>query len=123
MRDADRNSRDIVPRILGEGYISQTLGYLLPQLLISRGAPLEYGFYLYQPSTNNIQLRMDELTRGSGGGWVVTTSYPESGTESSAAYTDDGELIASENANGSRWEPSSLQELIDLWRSKGLPLD
>lgn len=115
----------IKPVIQGDGYISRVESFLLPQLLIHGAAPADYGFYVYQSDTGNIRLRRDELAQppDSPNVWKITTKLKEDGKPMVSLFTRKGEFVRTEMPDGSRWEPTTLNQLVKLWREKNLPLD
>lgn len=118
-------AKGIKPFVPPEGYLSQVETLLLPQLLIKGGIPGDYGFYTYQPEFENIRFRKDSLDRpdGPGGPWKVTTTLVEDRSPQISLFTETGDLIRTELADGRRWEPIELDRLFRLWRSKNLPTE
>ena len=55
--------------------------------------------------------------------WKVSTRLSEDKAPMISYFTDKGQLLRTEMSDGSYWEPTSLQELAKLWKSKGLPVD
>ncbi len=113
------------PMIQGNGYISQTLSYLLSNMLAQHADPGEYGSYSYNSSSSAITLRWDvvehpedtpDLIR------VVTKASSDTPPIVSL-YNKDGDLLRVRLSNGRVWEPIELDRLIALWQKKGLPLD
>ncbi len=115
----------IKPVIQGDGYISRVQSFLLPQLLVKGGIPADYGFYVYQSDTGNIRLRRDELSQPSDSPnvWRISTKLKEEGKPMVSLFNKKGELVRTEMPDGSRWEPTTLNQLVKLWREKNLPLD
>ncbi len=117
--------KTIQPQIMGEGYISRVESYLLPQLLVRKGVPLEYGFYAYQSQAERITLRKDSLERPKSDSlpWKLTTRLAEGMPETTSYYQPDGTLTKGDAGTGIVSEIIPLTELIDLWKKKGLPMD
>lgn len=115
----------IKPMIQGDGYISRVESFLLPRILIRGGVPADYGFYVYQSDTANIRLRRDELSQPSDAPnvWKISTKLKEDAKAMVSIYNSKGEFIRTEMPDGSRWEPTTLDKLVKLWREKNLPLD
>lgn len=122
------NSKPVHATIPPEGYICRVEHYLLPQILVKQKVLSDFGFYSYQHEDKQIKMRRDALTQADKNGKVfeLTTSLRSMGGEKSLVQTtrirDTGELIETRLADGSVWEPSSVQRLLELWRSKGLPV-
>lgn len=118
-------SKVVKPVLQGEGYISRVESYLMPQLLIRSGIATEYGFYAYQSADEKIMLRRDIVEQPSDrpGMWRVTTRLSEDKPPQVSIFNERGVHIRTELADGTVWEPISLQKLGELWRSKGLPME
>lgn len=118
-------SRSIQPVLQehGEGYISQVETYLLPQLLMLKQVAGEYGFYTYQSQSGSVSLRRDTLRQDpkAVGAWTLETIFREGGTPQKSVYTEDGRLVRSVLEDGRIWEPMDADELLRLWKKKGLP--
>jgi hypothetical protein len=120
-----QSPKSIKPTISGEGYISRVESFLLPQLLVRKQMPAIYGFYTYQTQSERITLRRDELKQpeNDNQAWMLTTRLMESQPELLAMYNTDGTLLTSDMGNKIIAEPSTVQELNSLWKSKGLPMN
>jgi len=115
----------VKPSLQSEGYVSRAEALLLPQLLIRSGVATDYGFYGYQPDAEAVRLRRDTLEQPieTPGLWRLTTKLGEDKPVQVSLYNAQGELIRTEMADGTIWEPTTLDALKRLWQSKGLPLD
>jgi hypothetical protein len=112
------------PSIQGEGYVSQVEALILPQLLLRSEVMAEHGYYAYQSQATTIRLRRDLLEELPGNqGWRITTRLTEDRPAQVSYFRTNGELIRTELPDGSVWEPTTLQKLEQLWRTKGLPMD
>jgi hypothetical protein len=111
-----------------EGYLSRVEHYLLPQILVKKGVLTDFAFYSYQHEDSQIRLRRDTFAQADKAGKVfeLTSSLRSvAGAKSFLQTTrlrSTGELIETRVADGSVWEPASIQRLLDLWKSKGLPV-
>jgi hypothetical protein len=121
----DGVSRSVSPMIAGEGYLSRVESYLLPQILARKGVQSDFGFYTYQHDGEKISLRRDSFSAEGTGGKVyqLRTRVNEKSGWQTMRLRSTGELIELRDADGKVWEPTTLDKLKDLWRSKGLPLD
>ncbi|MCK6475572.1 MAG: hypothetical protein L6Q35_01935 [Phycisphaerales bacterium] len=119
------NGSVIEPLIETNGYISRVESYLLPQVLIRTGLPGDYGFYVFQSDTGNIRLRRDLVSQPADrpDAWVIETRLNEDARKQVSVYTSTGTLISSTLPDGTAWEPTQLDRLAKLWRTKGLPME
>lgn len=115
----------ISPLIQGEGYVSQTLTYMLGNLLAQNADPGEYASYAYNSAQGKISLRWDmvEHPEDTPDLIKVTTKVSNDTPPTVSLYDKDGKLLRVRLANGRIWEPIELDRLIKLWQRKGLPLD
>ncbi|MBX3316862.1 MAG: hypothetical protein KF902_08390 [Phycisphaeraceae bacterium] len=121
----DGQSQTIKPSIEGEGYLSRLEAVLLPDLLMSKRIPAEYGFYTYQSESGSIRLRRDVLEQPEdrSGLWVLTTRLNDDSPAQVTSMNERGDLIRSMLSEGRVWEPTQLDRLVSLWRRAGLPMD
>ncbi len=109
----------------GKGYVSQVEAYLLPQILMLKKAPGDYGFYAYQSQSGTVSLRRDTLSQDAkaAGAWTIETVFREGagGSPQKSVYTEDGRLVRTVLEDGRVWEPIDGETLLQLWKKKGLP--
>lgn len=105
-------------------YISRVESLLVPQLLVKAQTEAEYAYYTWNPDVGKIQLRRDTVARSplDSTQWRLTTRYGDGETAQTSYYANDGTFIRTETAKGLVLEPSTLDELEKLWKSKGLPV-
>ncbi len=117
--------RNIMPQIAGDGYLSRVEGFLLPQLLVKKKIPAAYGFYGYQSQASTIQFRRDILSqpRKEGEPWKLVTRLTEGQPEQTSYFDDNGNFIKTNLPEGLVSEPIDLAKLLELWKSKGLPVN
>ncbi len=113
----------IRPMVPDQGYINQVEGLLLPQILLRAGKAGEFGFYTYQSRDERVNLRRDVLTEERAGVWKLTTKITEDAQPRAALYNDRAELIRASLPDRILIEPITPERLLQLWRSKGLPLN
>jgi len=109
-----------------EGYLSQVGAYLLPRLLVDRGAPGVLNFYRYQTRAGEITLRRDDFALfdpQSQDLWILRTRASEDAAEDTTLLDADGRIVRRELASGVIMKPIGLDELKSLWTGKGLPLN
>jgi hypothetical protein len=114
----------VKPVVPQQGYLSQLEMFILPQLLARAGTPLDYGFYVYQPAREKIGYRQESLEPegGSLGRWKYTTKLGEDEPSQEGVYDKEGWLIRLTLPDGTVQEPTTLDKLDRLWRSKNLPV-
>lgn len=107
-----------------ESYLARVEEFLVPQLLIKSRAQAEYGYYTWVDRVARVRLRKDVLERpeGSTTEWRIRTRYGDEDISQTSTYSDQGDLIRTEFANGMIVEPTTLDQLMKLWTSKGLPV-
>jgi len=112
------------PEVPSEGYLPQFMTYHMGALLAHKGLIGEFASYAYNSSSDAVSLRVDSVTRGPRDDtWRVTTKTTPESPPSTALYDEDAELVRVTLANGRQWQPTALDDLIDLWKRKGLPLE
>ncbi len=121
----DGQSQTIKPSIAGEGYLSRLEAVLLPDLLMTKRIPAEFGFYTYQSESGTIRLRRELLEQPDdrAGLWVLTTRLNEDSPPQTTSLNELGEVIRVMLPEGRVWEPTQLDRLVSLWRRSNLPMD
>jgi hypothetical protein len=107
-----------------DAYLSRVEEFLVPQLLIKSQAQADYAYYTWVAEVRKIRLRRDTLDRpnGSTSEWRIQTRFGDEDVTQTSLYTDQGELIRTETAKGVVMEPTTYDDLLKLWTSKGLPV-
>ncbi|MCA9278475.1 MAG: hypothetical protein H6815_07425 [Phycisphaeraceae bacterium] len=108
--------------IEGKGYLSQALVYVLPRLLVNAGAQANVAFYAYVPDLKTNKLRFDSIERTEDGTWSIRSKATENQPEYTSFYAPDGSFIRTEYADGRICEPTTKDQLLAIWKRKGLPL-
>lgn len=113
------------PLIQGDGYLPQAIAQMMIPALVSRAETGTYAFYTYNPGTNTITLRTDEVTQpeASPGLTLVRSRSDSNSPAATHSYNAKGDLIRTELHNRRIWEPISLDRLVKLWQRKNLPLE
>jgi hypothetical protein len=116
--------KTVKPVFQGEGYISRVEAWLLPQLLLKAGATADFAFYSYQSEAGSVCMRRDTLEQPQDkpGLWKLTSRLSDDKKPQVSYYNAKGELIRTEMADGSIWEPTTVEKLKQLWESKHLPM-
>lgn len=121
-------STRIRPQIEGEGYISMVQSFMLPQLLAHVGIPGDMAFYTYQTTAGTIRLRTDSLDAAKPGtaskaAWNITTHLNADAEPQITTVSKDGQILRTSFTDGRRWEVIPLDQLVRIWKNKGLPMD
>jgi hypothetical protein len=116
--------KTIKPLFQGEGYISRVEAWLLPQLIVKAGVTADFGFYTYQSEAGGICLRRDTLEQPADKPdcWKITSKLSDDKKPQISYYNGKGELLYTDLPDGSRWEPISVERLVQLWKNKNLPM-
>lgn len=125
IEDAARSVRTVRPQIEGDGYVSQPIALLLTRLLAVRGVDGSFGFYAYRSDAEAVVLRRDFVTPAGDAtdDRIIETRLGPDRPVQRTRVTRNGEIRWIELPDGTRWEPITLNRLVELWRSKGLPID
>ena len=117
-------NRTLMPSVPPDGYLTQVERFLLPRLMTRIGLEGETAFYCYQTKTQAISLRRDVLAKqpGTADVWSIVTRERESAEPQKYLYKNDGSLIRAELEDGIAMEPSTLEDINAIWKSKGLPV-
>jgi hypothetical protein len=113
------------PIMQGDGYLCQVETFMLPFLLMKSGAEVEHGFYAWNSAEAKIVLRKDlpgKVSIDAGKqGWKISTQVVEGRKPMEGYYDDASHLMRIDMPDGSVWEPTTYEELVRIWKSKGLP--
>lgn len=123
-----QENRRVKPEVPKMGYITQVQSFLLPTLLTQKHAIGDYGFYVYksQNETRPITMRRDSVSEATDGSsnLILTSHQSENVADQVSTYDQSGKLIHTISAaEKSVWTPTTLQQLVDLWKQKNLPMN
>ena len=105
-----------------EGYLSQAEAFVLPRLLPRATKPAEYGFYWFETRSARIAQRVDEFVPTGDGTSVRSRRSLEGGLIQDAV--DPRGIIRSRTTDdGATMEATTGEELLSLWKRKGLPVE
>jgi len=111
-------------RVPPEGYASQVENFLLPRILARFGEPGVFNTYRYHSATSDLTMRTDELAQNDqSGGWTLRTRQHADAPTEVVQLDANGRITQRLLPTGVLVEPSSLEEIARLWRSKGLPFN
>ncbi len=106
-------------------YLSRVESFLVQKLLVASRLTTEFGFNTYSSESNLIETRRESVEQPADKPHIyrITTRTGDSPTSQVATYKDSGELLFADLVGGVRVEPTSLEQLVRLWKLKNLPLD
>lgn len=115
----------LTPTGVGEGYISKFETFLLPRLMIRKNVNATIGSYAWSDQERVLSFRKDEMQRDPAPGSLITikTSFREEAASQSYTYSPTGDLVRGEVEGLGVWEPIEPEQLMRLWKQKGLPTD
>lgn len=118
-------AKTIRPILRGAGYICQVQAYLMPALLAQLGITDEFAFYAYRSADQAVSLRRLTLEHPGGNSalWRIKTTFGEGELPQITTLALSGETLRTELPGGRTWAPTTLDELVRLWRAQGLPMD
>lgn len=128
-------ARTLRPTVPAEGYLNQAEIYMLPRLIAALNARAadaapsastiegDLGFYAYSSSSGAVVLRRDRVSRDPAlrGSWTLTTRQSENAEPLVTTLSDAGETLSAAWPEGRIIEPMPADEILKLWKSKGLP--
>lgn len=104
-------------------YATRVESLLMPQILLRKQLQAEVGVYSYQSDAESIRLRRDLLEHQPDGSWKLTTRLSEDRPPQVSRYDETGNLIRTDASDGTVWQPTTPQRLMEIWKSKGLPVN
>lgn len=109
-------------------YISQVEHFLLPHLLVQHGSEGPYAFTYWSSNAGAVTIRRDELRSPSAGVLELETTLVENDPMQTSRFNEQGRLLrttlpATDLTPRRVWQPIELNRLMELWRSKGLPMN
>ena len=117
--------QEVRPVFQSDGYISRAMATILPQILVKSKVAADFGFYGYQSDEMTVCYRRESLEQpvDRPGLWKLTTRLSEKKPPMVSYFNGKGELMRTEMPDGSVWEPITKDKLVQLWKSKGLPME
>jgi hypothetical protein len=106
-------------------YISRVEAMLLHKLLVGSRLTSEFAFQSYSSETQLIEMRRDSVEQPADKPNIyrITTRMGETGPAQIATLKANGDLLFADMGDGVRIEPTTLDKLVRLWKTKGLPMD
>lgn len=126
--DTTGSVRQRMPEVKVSGYLSRAESFLLPQILALKRVESDFAFYSYDHDSEVIRLRRDSVKFNPKSKlFVIGSSTRTQGGELAvpqwAQIRESGEMVDITAADSSKWEPTTIQRLMELWKAKGLPLE
>ncbi|MBS0186788.1 MAG: hypothetical protein JSS51_01895 [Planctomycetes bacterium] len=108
-----------------QAYLSRVETFLVHRMLIDAKLATEFAFNTYSSESDLIDIRRELVEQPADKPrlYRMTTKMGDGTTVQSAMFRDTGDLIFADLPGGVKVEPSKLDALARLWKSKGLPLD
>lgn len=134
-RDGDRTkvvvsspnepSQEILPEWPGDGYAPQAMVYMLPQLVLLGNRADVYGFYVYRSADRRMQFRRLVVDQPEDNAelWRVSSFLVDADAPQVSHFRADGTHVRTVLPDGKVWEPTTIDRLVSLWSSKGLPME
>ncbi|MCC6283817.1 MAG: hypothetical protein IT439_00735 [Phycisphaerales bacterium] len=118
-------SQEILPEWPGDGYAPQALVYLLPQLVLLGNRADTYGFYVYRSADRRMQFRklVVDQPEDNTDIWRVSAFLVDAAAPQVSHFRADGTHVRTVLPDGKVWEPTTVDQLVSLWSSKGLPME
>lgn len=113
----------IQPGIEGTGYISRVETFLMPYLLMQQEAPGSYRFYAFNQNVDRVTLREDTLTPRDPSGFLYVSRPSEGQPGQTVIFDAKHQPMRADLPGDQVWEPISGQRLLEIWKSKGLPVE
>ncbi|MBN8597003.1 MAG: hypothetical protein J0L78_04940 [Planctomycetes bacterium] len=106
-------------------YLSRVESFLVQRMLIGARLTTEFGFNTFSSESDLIEVRREQVEQPADKPkfYRVTTRLGSGAPTQVAMCRENGELVFADLPGGVKVEPSSLDKLAKLWKSKGLPLD
>lgn len=119
------DGRDATLLVPDKSYISRLETFLLHRLLVLSRLTTEFAFHTYSSETELVDIRRESVEQPADkpGIYRITSRLGEGNQPQVATIKANGDLLFADLGGGVRIEPTSLDQLVRLWKSKGLPLD
>jgi len=122
---ASTNEREPYEWPVPDVYLSQPLGWLIGRLLpkdITQDREYRYYFYNFANRRAQVSQRSDTWgpTNDGTGNFRLITKLTSDSAPITSIYAANGELIRRTHPDGTMTEPSTIETINKLWKSKGL---
>lgn len=112
-------------KIKEEGYLPLPMALVLPSILAKTGATGDVAFYSYRSDESAVAFRHDAIRHDTEhpDRYIHHTSVSLDSPRITKEITADGTIIREELPGDRVWEQTTVDELVKIWRAKGLPMD
>jgi hypothetical protein len=112
-------------KIKEEGYLPLPLALILPSILAETGAIGDVAFYTYRSDAAAVTFRHDAIRHDTShpGQFIHSTSVSIDSPRITKEIASDGEVLREELPGDRYWEKTTIDELVRIWKAKGLPMD
>lgn len=119
------DGRDATLLVPDKAYLSRLETFLLHRMLVLSRLTTEFAFHTYSSETELLDIRRESVEQPAEkpGIFRITSRLGEGTQPQVATLKANGDLLFADLGGGVRIEPTSLDQLVRLWKSKGLPLD
>jgi hypothetical protein len=119
------DGRDATLLVPEKTYLSRLETFLVHRLLVLSRLTTEFAFHTYSSETELVDVRRESVEQPADkpGIYRITSRLGEGTQPQVATMKANGDLLFADLGGGVRIEPTSLEQLVRLWKSKGLPLD
>ena len=101
------------------------LSLILHSILTETGATGDVAFYTYRSDASAVTFRHDAIRHDTEnpGNFIHSTSVSMDSPRITKEVSPDGDVLREELPGNRVWERTSIDELVKIWRAKGLPMD
>jgi hypothetical protein len=119
------DGRDATLLVPDKTYVSRMETFVLHRLLVLSRLTTEFAFNTYSSETELVDIRRESVEQPADkpGIYRITSRLGEGTQPQIATLKQNGDLLFADLGSGVRIEPTSKDQLLRLWKSKGLPLD
>lgn len=119
------DGRDATLLVPDKTYVSRMETFVLHRLLVLSRLTTEFAFNTYSSESELVDIRRESVDQpvDKPGIYRITSRLGEGTQPQISTLKENGELLFADMGGGVRVEPTSKEQLLRLWKSKGLPLD
>ena len=119
------DGRDATLLVPDKTYVSRMETFVLHRLLVLSRLTTEFAFNTYSSESELVDIRRESVDQpvDKPGIYRITSRLGEGTQPQISTLKENGELLFADMGGGVRVEPTSKEQLLWLWKSKGLPLD
>ena len=112
-------------KVKEEGYLPMPMALILPTILTKTEAIGDVAFYAYRSDAAAVTFRHDAIRRDTEhpGQFIHSTSVSADSPRVTKEVDADGTVLREELPGDRVWEKTTIDDLVRIWRAKGLPMD